>query len=353
MNSSPFIRHPRHLRRDRHRRAFTLIELLVSMSVLALLLALVVQMIDSAMALSANSTKQLDADSQARLVFDRMAVDFAQIVKRQDVDYYLHKNDTGTFPATNDQIAFYSETSGYYPSNTVAASTSNAALVGYCIDSKYRLQRLSKALVWNGVTNGTPPAMTFLPQATPAYLSLTLPYIWPLTFNSTTNPDMSASADADYQVIGEQVFRMEVCYLIRDTNYGVVELSDSPYILPLGTTTAPATSPYPYSGLRNVVAVVVTLAALDNSSRVLVSPDNLKAAVGALDNQCGMNDSTLYLKSYGILPGTAVVDTNLKTPARVWQGHIDNGDLVTAGLPKAAASRVRVYERFFYLGNAQ
>src|SRR5205814_5625582 len=97
-----------------YRAAFTLAELLVSMGVLVLLVFLATQLLNSAATVTILGHKQMDADSQARQVLDRMAVDFAQMVKRSDVDYYLKSSQAGTPDCTtcaaqtgNDQIAFF------------------------------------------------------------------------------------------------------------------------------------------------------------------------------------------------------------------------------------------------------
>ncbi len=308
-------------------RAFTLVEILTSMTVLLLLLTMFLQMINGAMSVTAGGGKRLNADSQARLTLDRMAVDFAQIVKRQDVDYYFQKNGSGQ-PGLNDQMAFYSETSGYFPAGINGpVPKSNAALVGYRVNN-HQLQRLNKALVWNGVSSGTPGgtdglrAMTFLPQ--------TLASAWPSIIDGGT--------DADYEVIGEQIFRMEICYLVRNASTPA-KLSDTPY-LPVTTPATTTTTVKPYNGLRDVVAVVVSLAVLDDASRLIVQPAALDTLTGKLDD--------VDADSFKALP--------TKTPAQYWQGHIDNNDLVGApgsGLPQAAASQVRIYERYFYLGNSQ
>src|SRR5216117_4561414 len=79
-------------------RAFTLAELLVSVFVLVLLVFLLAQLLNSAAKIITLGHKQMDADSQARELFDRMAIDFAQMVRRSDVDYYL-KSPTPTGPA--------------------------------------------------------------------------------------------------------------------------------------------------------------------------------------------------------------------------------------------------------------
>src|SRR6266498_4586344 len=99
---------------------FTLAELLVSVGVLVLLVLLFTQLLNSAATITTLGHKQMDADSQARQLLDRMAIDFAQMVKRSDVDYYVKSSATAplrnVLQPGNDQIAFYSTVPGYYPS---------------------------------------------------------------------------------------------------------------------------------------------------------------------------------------------------------------------------------------------
>ena len=68
---------------------FTLTELLVSMSVLLLIVFVGAQMMTSTTAITRTAHRYMDTDTQARVVFDRMALDFAQMLKRTDVDYYV------------------------------------------------------------------------------------------------------------------------------------------------------------------------------------------------------------------------------------------------------------------------
>ena len=75
--------------RRRGAAAFTLAELVVTVGVLALLVFLFTQLMNSAATVTALAHKQMDADSQTRQLLDRMAIDFAQMVKRSDVDYYV------------------------------------------------------------------------------------------------------------------------------------------------------------------------------------------------------------------------------------------------------------------------
>src|SRR5438093_1385328 len=69
--------------------AFTIIELLVSVAVLVVLVLLVSRLFSSAATITTSGNKRMTADAQLRPLFDRMAIDFSQMVKRSDVDYYL------------------------------------------------------------------------------------------------------------------------------------------------------------------------------------------------------------------------------------------------------------------------
>ena len=102
------------------------------MGVLVLLVLLATQLLNSAATVTTLGHKQMDADSQARQLLDRMAIDFAQLVKRNDVDFFakgtVAPSSVGGAMAGNDQIAFYSTVPGYYPS---AGSQSPVSLVAY------------------------------------------------------------------------------------------------------------------------------------------------------------------------------------------------------------------------------
>src|SRR5260370_40909223 len=69
----------RDLRADRH--AFTLVEMLVSIVALTLFVLMVSRLVNSASIVTTIGNKHMDADSQARSVLDRMAVDIARMVK--------------------------------------------------------------------------------------------------------------------------------------------------------------------------------------------------------------------------------------------------------------------------------
>src|SRR6266480_3070012 len=142
--------------------AFTLVELLISVGVLALLILLVSQLMNSATAVTRTGSKHIDTDTQARVILDRMALDFAKMLKRTDIDYYVkapvgYKNPNAhgnglklkVGQQGNDQIAFFSQVPGYYPSG----SQSPFSLVAYRVRSKnsdprfLQLERMGKGLL--------------------------------------------------------------------------------------------------------------------------------------------------------------------------------------------------------------
>jgi len=317
-------------------RAFTLAELIVSIGVLVLLVFLATQLLKSGTTVTTQGHKQMDADSEARQLLDRMAIDFAQMVKRSDVDYYIKSSGTGQLRRVlqpgNDQIAFYSAVPGYYPA---AGSQSPVSLVAYRVNSNSalpsynKMERLGKGLVWNAVsTSDTPvvfmpiPVASPLPSSempTPAPNPVPTP-AWPQAGNMAT--------DAAYELAGPQVFRFEYYYLLKSGS-----LSTIPWIGP--THSSP-------SGMQDVSAIVVDIAVIDSKSKVLL---------GSTEAQINAQIATIAssLIDYGATTPAAGCSTpnwgNAGELRRQWQCAL-NG---ITGLPPEAISGIRLYERYFYL----
>src|SRR6266513_3710405 len=159
--------------RRRHA-AFTLVELLVSVLVVTLVVLMVAQLMNNASAITGTGHKHVSTDTQARAVLDRMALDFAQMLKRTDVDYYLkqranysgHGNGHGWGQGHNgdqgsDQFAFFSQVPGYYPSDSAPRQQSPISLVAYRVNENSSklayamLERMAKGLLWNAVDTTT------------------------------------------------------------------------------------------------------------------------------------------------------------------------------------------------------
>jgi type II secretion system protein J len=283
---------------------FTLAELLVSVGVLVLLVLLTTQLLNSAATITTLGHKRMDADSQARQVLDRMTIDFTQMVKRSDVDYFAKgtaaPNSVGGTMDGNDQIAFYSAVPGYYPST---GSQSPVSLVAYRVKSQNKLERLGKGLVWNGVSSTDTPVV---------FLPLLISNTWSYATNQAPDPS-SASA---YETMGPQVFRFEYFYLLKNGTFSAI---------PWNTTTHNSVA-----GMQDVSAIVVDIAVIPSKSKVLLADADIAtfATPGAAN----------FLANYalGMVPGQLRAQ---------WQSTLDG---ITT-LPRPAISGIRLYERFFYL----
>jgi len=280
--------------------AFTLAELVVSIGVLVLLVLLFTQLLNSAATTTTLGNKRMDADSQERQLLDRMAIDFDQMLKRRDVGYYVK---TGNTQAGNDQIAFFSNVPGYYPSG----AESPLSVVAYRVNNNNKLERLGKGLVWNGVS-ATDTPMIFLP--------LTISNTWPYATNQNSDPA--------YEVMGSDVFRFEYYYL----------LSSNPSV---GTANQLSAGPWSSTdtfSVKDVAAIVVSIAVIEPKSKVLLTDSQIATLAGSLID-------------YGT-PAAGCPAPDWQRPGKLleqWQCVLDN----TNSLPRPAISGVRLYERYYYL----
>jgi hypothetical protein len=297
LGTAPVTRVRLHCARSHHIVAFTLAELLVTVAVLVLLVLLFTQVLNSAATITTLGHKQMDADAQARQLLDRMVIDFAQMVKRNDVDFFakgtLAPNSVGGTMAGNDRIAFYSAIPGYYPST---GSQSPVSLVAYRVNSLSgatafnKLERLGKGLVWNGVSATNTPVV---------FMPLTISGTWPAATSSSL-----ADPDGNYETIGPQVFRFEYCYLLKAT--GSLSIT-------------------PPSDISGIAAIVADIAVIDDKSKVLLNNTQITSLAGQLVDY-----------------GSIIVPGQLRNN---WQNVLN----ANTTLPRPALSGIRLYERFFYL----
>jgi len=284
--------------------AFTLAELVVTVGVLVVLVLLFTQLLNSTASITTLGHKQMDTDSQARQLLDRMAIDFAQLVKRSDLDFFgkgtTAPNSVGGAMAGNDQIAFYSSVPGYYPST---GSQSPVSLVAYRINSDSatssynRLERLGKGLVWNAVSTTDTPVV-FMPLTIGVSAASPLG-TWPYATNANPDP----SSPPAYEIIGPQVFRFEYCYLRTDGTRSIT----------------------PPANISGVAAFIVDIAAIDPKSKVLLTNAQITSLAGQLSDYTA-----------NMAPG--LLRNN-------WQSILD----ANTTLPRPALSGIRLYQRAFYL----
>lgn len=271
------------------RSAFTLVEVMVAASVVVLLVLVVARLVEQTAMLSTLSHKRMDTDEQSRQVLDRMTIDFAQMVRRGDVDYYLK---SATNPELgNDQIAFYATVPGYYPST---GSQSPVSLIAYRVGTQNKLERMGKGLVWNAVSPSNPPIL-FLPA--------TISTTWPAATNQTP--------DSDYETVGSQIFRFEYAYLLDDGS-----LTNSPWSIGTGHSAV--------DGVKDVAAIQILIATIDSKGRQLAKDSGIATLAGKMtDFAATMTPGELHDQ---------------------WQSAINE-----SGLPRPVVQGIRLSQRYFRL----
>jgi len=382
---------------------FTLAELVITVGVLALLVLVFTQLLKSAATVTILGHKRMDLDSQTRQVLDRMAVDFAQMVKRPDVDYYLKSSATAppsgvrnVLQPGNDLIAFYSAVPGYYPST---GAQSPVSLVAYRVNSNVtsssynKLERLGKGLVWNAVsTTDTPVVFMPIPVASPIPTP-ELPSVMPSPSPAPAWPWAASSSSSSggwsdsSEVVGPQVFRFEYYYLLKSQNApaGAPSPTPTPYSgilsdIPWDTricvcpTASPAATPTPTGtpipsptpetlcchvapeGMQDVAAVVVAIAVIDPSSKALLNAvDPTGAKLARLNGSDGgaqgpalidWGSTTSPYCSPTPCPSQQQWQTTPGLLMAQWRAAIEANSV---GLPQPVISGIRVYERYMYL----
>ncbi len=257
------------------KQGFTLVELLVSMAILAILLALIAAVLQGA----ANSTSQteghVNADAEAGLVFNRMARDLAAMPKRNDVDALFYKSLTPSATAAqNDSMFFFTEN----PSPALGVASSNVSLIGYQVVTStqvaaggtlaglglpaYSLVRRVQGLALNSPisTGGSPPpSLPFFTYSNPTNFNNSSTSITSLSFAPTAGstiagiwtgalgvplssppppspsyPVTTTATDTNYHLLGEGVFRLEICYLLKQQTYPATGAAATPPSIPGG-----------------------------------------------------------------------------------------------------------------------
>ena len=281
---------------------FTLVELLVVMAVLSLLVVMFTQLMNGA-ALGVNQgTRRIEEDTEARLVLDRLASDFAGMLRRDDVDYSFVRQ------AGDDFLSFYTQTEPGKPASASGVPTPvpgvqrTTALVGVRINTNTssldygRLERAAVDLSSNG--------LTFAPTQNGVYAP------------SFTQPNsLPVITDAEYHLLGRGVFRFEICFLYKDPNSGAVTLL--------------ATLP-PSTARSGIQALVVAVAVLDATSRRTITTAQLAELHTALADYTDQNAS------------------GNRDIAAVWGDAVNSSTFVT-DLPLPIRQGVKVYQRYYPL----
>lgn len=338
--------------RGRGRDAFTLVEMLVSLCVLLILVGVIFQIFSLATKVSLSGNKRMDADTQARSVFDRMAVDFGRMVIRKDVDYYVKQATASTVPANgtanadsskpinletgNDQIAFYSQVPGYYSASSTTSAQGPLSLVAYRINANpasadyNAMERLGKGLVWTATSSTSMTSQTDVPMVyypipiAVAYSSggTTFQPVWPQAGSATLS-----DSNNDYELIGPEVIRFEYYYNLKKTTGSTLAtvLSNTPWDATLTNHTS-------LNGWQDVASITVVIAVVDARSRLVLTPAQIVALAGTM-NDSGAPSSGTWL------PGQLEAQ---------WRAAVQTA-IANKTIPSLPGSGIRVYSRTFYL----
>lgn len=338
-----------HRSRPTRRTGFTIIELLAATAVLTVLILIVSQMVSSTSRTVGHDERRLESDANARMVFDRMQMDLDGMPKRGDLDVSFVKKSGGD---SNDAFFFYSQAPGFA---TTATNRNSLSLVGYAVDSEYHLDRYGKGLFWDGGTD----TVNFLTFSSGSYSPEGQSTIAGTFGTALTTPVLTSGIPTDpWQILSNSVFRMEVCFLLKDgkySNYPGIGVTGDSSSYPSSSTGIAGTrvvvkdanegyntylcvrsavsndAVWQPIGMGDVQAVIVTLAMLDKKSRVIVKPADLQSAVSAFKDASQSDLDT----------------TPSKLPAQTWQDALNNGDL--SSLPRSVQGNVRIYQRAIYL----
>ena len=279
--------------------------------------------------LTDTTNRNIDSSSEAEQVLDRIGQDMDGMINRPDVDQY-YVNLTG-----NDEFFFYGQTPGYFSNTTTTTQQSPVSLLGFRISTTANsslmpsLERANQGLTWSASFG--PPFLVF-PMRTSATQSLTatagtIPSLWGSLVN---DPD---TAPSFWHTIGSQVFRLEICYQLRDGTFTLTPPSPSS---PPATSTGTSSPLPPVPGsVNDTTGLVVAIALLDTKSRQMVSETSWKSLIAAL-------------------PDPSQTDLNA-TPVRLmessWKAKISQPKFASvAGIPPEAAAQVRIFQRFYALG---
>lgn len=313
-------------------RGFSLVEMLAAMAVFTIIGLILSQVTSSITRTTKQSTRMMDASTQARLVFDRIGMDLAGLVKRPDTDFVAQNFST---PGANPILLFLSSvgSSGLSTSNNRGLSIISYEVNGHTENKDLQgnprpcLIRGGKAIPWSN--SGNVPAAGFMGLQ---------PTGLPQTFLGPSFPTaLLPSTSQDFDMLGAGVMRMVVGFQLYPDNRPV-QLRDGftpapnfsrgqiVYSPPVRTLTAANGSTEQYLDLNRVSAIIIGIVSLDAESLRLLDATQ----VTLLGNAFTTPDNSAN-----------------KTPVQGWMATANAVNSLPATVPLQVRQAVRVYERTY------
>jgi hypothetical protein len=266
-----------------------MVEILVAIGVLVMILLLIVR-ITSMTNLTVNATAQrAEAGEAARIVLDRIGIDWDSRLRRSDVAPFSVNKAAG-----NDSLWFYSAVDGFggvRPVTMVAYAVTGTDASSTAPNIPYLNNPCALERGIQGLASWTAPI---------AFLTPTLPQI------SNTN---------DYQTLSPDVFRMEVCWQLNTTGTAGTTGTSGGQIV--------ATPP---SDPNTVGALIVTIAVLDKKSR---RQAGTAAIENLISNLADAQDGTTPLQQWSSFILSPTFQDLSQTPAPI-------------------VRNLRFYQRYYY-----
>jgi type II secretory pathway pseudopilin PulG len=330
--------------------AFTLFELLISMSILVFLVVLVARILSSTNVAVQAASKQMDVASQARTVLDRIGGDIASMVVAQGSAPIVVKDTAPGPPGSssgqyNDGVAFITNARPRARAGTVTTPFIRMAMMGYRV-SALKDSGLANTAVpmlnWGDGTISFSTAGNTVQNSLSKQVTSDFTVATNQAVTDVRTGDTSGNHMLQFQGVGPGIIRFEICFLLddgtvvstppRDNTFPSV--TNNAYAVALSKTVSADVSQ------RFVRAFIVGIAGLDNQTRQLVGSNgsNLDNLADALPNPALTNQTPL--QAWDFLSGTTPAQ-NLRTA------------LLPPNYPKPVINALRIYQRYFYVSDAQ
>ena len=244
-------------RRSSHRTsadgAFTILEVLVAMAVFLMMALMVVSLVDGTMRVTSQSQRRINADDGTRQALDRMTADFSHAIVHSNLPVRIEKNTN----ASNESITFFAKAEGYTTGRGIS-------MIGYRVTTN-GLERGAEATQWTNSAVG----FTTVSAA-------------------STNLTYLQIADANYETVAPEIFRLEFAFLMGDgaTNIAVGNISTYSNNVYLASM---ASSPRTSTNNTTIRGVIVGVATLDAGVRKIFM--NLPVLTNDVDILTGWNAS--------------------------------------------------------------
>ncbi|MEM6821327.1 MAG: type II secretion system protein [Verrucomicrobiota bacterium] len=321
------------------KKGFTLVEMLVTMTVLLVLGLIVSQLIQAVSQTTSLTQSSADAASQARLAFDRIALDLSFLVKRPDVDFYAKDLQTSLANANyssddpNTLLLFLSSVTS--PSSSVSvANNRGISLVAYQVNL-HPDNEGKRCLVRSGITirrnlgtsqgfmgiksNGLPVQFHSSDAGMLASLLPTAP-----TANQSNDYDVLAHG-VIHMAIGFQLFPDEKSVVLKDGTMITRAQGQVVYSPPVrGFMTNPSQD---YIDVDRIASLVVSVVAVDVETLKLLNNSHLVSLASVFEGP--LPQDNLPLKVWGPISDALVTNASLST------------------IPLSARQSIRLFQRFF------